>query len=70
MFKISGPLSHYFQHVHEQSYIPYVVALSACVGPFTKGKCVRVSKDSSGKGNIVAINSVIIFIMILLKIFL
>lgn len=33
-----GPYSHLFQSVHEQSYIAYVVAYSACIGPFKAGQ--------------------------------
>ena len=33
-FFISGPFSHYFHGVHEQTHIFYVMAHSGCLGPF------------------------------------
>ena len=33
-FLITGPFSHYFHGVHEQTHIFYVMAFSGCLGPF------------------------------------
>jgi hypothetical protein len=35
---ISGPYGHFIHGVHEQNYIPYVMAYSACIGPY-KDNC-------------------------------
>ena len=36
----TGPMSHLFYGVHEQSYVAHVMAYAACIGEFM-GKCPR-----------------------------
>jgi hypothetical protein len=35
----SGPFSHFIHSVHEQNYIAYVMAYSACIGPYKGDNC-------------------------------
>jgi len=41
-----GPFAHFIHGVHEQNYIPYVMAYSACIGPY-KGNCHSRSSNRS-----------------------
>lgn len=42
----TGPWAHLYTGVHDQSYIPHVMAYAACVGRFTGDKCA--TPDSTG----------------------
>ncbi|KAH9371899.1 hypothetical protein HPB48_003519 [Haemaphysalis longicornis] len=35
----TGPWAHLYSGVHDQTYIPYVMAYAACVGRFAGSKC-------------------------------
>lgn len=35
----TGPYSHLFSGVHDQTYIPYVLSYSACIGRFAGSRC-------------------------------
>jgi hypothetical protein len=41
-----GPYAHYFRSVHEQNYIAFVMAYSACIGPY-KDECHTPSAAST-----------------------
>ena len=46
----SGPMSHLFQGVHEQSYISHVMAYAACIGPNT-AHCKTEAKGGAALPN-------------------
>ena len=41
-----GPFSHLFRSVHEQNYIAYVMAYSACIGPY-RDNCHKSDSSSA-----------------------
>ena len=62
-----GPYSHLFHSVHEQSYIAYVMAYSACLGPYKNDKHCHFPKTNTAqsiksKTNILC--SILIFIFV------
>ncbi|XP_045594862.2 alkaline phosphatase [Procambarus clarkii] len=42
----TGPMSHLFHRVHEQTFVAHVMAFSACIGPY-KDTCTRLLKESA-----------------------
>ena len=45
-----GPMAHLFQSVHEQTYIAYVMAYAACIGPF-ENHCHTEREPSEPSGS-------------------
>ncbi|XP_065297373.1 alkaline phosphatase-like isoform X2 [Dermacentor albipictus] len=45
----TGPWAHLYSGVHDQSYIPHVMAHAACIGRFTGDKCATPD-DTTGAG--------------------
>ncbi|CAL1532890.1 unnamed protein product [Lymnaea stagnalis] len=47
-----GPQSFLYSGVHEQNYIPMVMAYASCVGPYAEGKkpCAKHESGSTGQG--------------------
>ena len=41
-----GPFAHLFHSVHEQSYIGYVMAYSACIGPYKDDEQCQMNKNT------------------------
>ena len=35
-----GPFAHLFHTTHEQTHVAYVMAYSACIGPYRSASCI------------------------------
>ncbi|XP_076451761.1 alkaline phosphatase-like isoform X2 [Babylonia areolata] len=48
-----GPMAHLFHGVHEQNYIPHVMAYASCVGAYSKdAECARALEKTSGSSGL------------------
>ncbi|XP_077513161.1 alkaline phosphatase-like [Amblyomma americanum] len=51
----TGPWAHLFSGVHDQSYIPHVLAYAACVGRFAGDKCATAAAGASPAAPLAAV---------------
>ncbi len=64
-----GPFSHLIHSVHEQNYIAYVMAYSACIGPYIGDEChskpnkVTNSKNGASKNAFFNVNVLVLFLI-------
>jgi hypothetical protein len=64
-----GPFSHLIHSVHEQNYIAYVMAYSACIGPYKGDDCHSKPnkgtnlKNGASKNAFFNVNVLVLFII-------